>query len=60
MKSKVDPILKEVWQIKDAMAARHGGDPHAMATELRRQQAVSGRNVVSLPPRRVQHVAAKR
>ena len=60
MNTKPDPILQEVWHIKDAAAARHAGDVRATAAELRQQQQTSGRKVVSLPPRRIKPVVAPR
>ena len=50
----VDPILEEVWRIKDAYAARFNYDLKAMAEDLRRSQEESrraGRKIVSLPPK---------
>jgi len=52
MKMKPDPILEEIWRIKDELSARYGGDLKAMVADLRREQEASGRKVVRFPPRR--------
>lgn len=47
-----DEVLKEVWRIKDAIAARHGYDVRAIAKALREKQGKDGRRVVTLEPKR--------
>lgn len=60
MKTNSDPILQEVWRIKDASAARHQGDVHALAAELRQEQCAGGRRVLSLPAKRPKPATTKR
>jgi hypothetical protein len=48
-----DPILEEVWRIKDEHAARYGCDIQKMARELKAEEAKGHRKVVSFEPRRV-------
>jgi len=46
-----DDIIREVWQAKEAVAARYGHDVRAMVQALRKKQADGGREVVA-PPRK--------
>jgi len=46
-----DDLIKEIWRIKDALAAQYGYDVRAMVRALRKKQTESGRKVVA-PPRR--------
>jgi hypothetical protein len=48
-----DPILEEVRSIRDAFAKEHGYDVKAIVAALQREEAESGREVVSLPPKRL-------
>jgi hypothetical protein len=48
-----DPIIEEVRSIRDAYAKEHGYDIKAIVAALRREEAESGREVVSLPPKRL-------
>lgn len=48
-----DTIVKEVRQARDEYARRFNYDLHAMCADLRREQELSGRPVVSLPKRPV-------
>ena len=48
---KPDPILEEIWRIKDALAAQHNYDVRALAAALRKEQAAGDRKVVSPPDR---------
>ncbi len=51
---KPDPVLKEVWKVKDALAAKHNYDVDAMFRDLRQIQKTSGRKYVRFKPRRVE------
>ena len=44
-----DEVLAEVRRIKEELAAAHDFDLHCIAEEARRQQAVSGRPILSPP-----------
>ena len=47
-----DEILAEVRRIKEELAAAHGYDVRKMLEEARRDQAQSGRRILSPPQRR--------
>jgi hypothetical protein len=44
-------IIREIRAFRDAFAAAHGYDVHAIGDALRKQLAESGRPVVSFGPR---------
>ena len=48
-----DPIVEEVRAIRDAYAKQFNYDLEAIYRDLKEQEARSGREVVSLPPKRV-------
>jgi hypothetical protein len=48
-----DPILKELREIRDEFAKEHGYDVKAIVAALQREEAESGRQVISLPPKRL-------
>ena len=48
-----DPIVDEVRSIRDAFAKEHGYDVKAIVLALQREEAESGREVISLPPKRL-------
>ncbi len=48
-----DPIVEEVRAIREAFAKQHGYDVVAIVRVLQREEAKSGRRVVSLPPKRL-------
>jgi hypothetical protein len=48
-----DPILEEVRSIRDAFAKEHGYEVKAIVAALQREEAESGRKVISLPPKRL-------
>ena len=48
-----DPILEEVRAIRDAFAKEHDYDVKAIVAALQREEAESGREVISLPPKRL-------
>lgn len=57
-----DPIIDEVRAIRDAYAKEHGYDVKAIVAALQQEEAKSGRQVVSLSPKRLvekEHTARK-
>lgn len=46
-----DPIIEEIHQTRDKIAARFNNDLEAIAEDARKRQAASGRKPVALPPR---------
>lgn len=48
-----DPIVEEVRAIRDAYAKQFNYDLAAIYRDLKEQEARSGREVVSLPPKRI-------
>lgn len=48
-----DPIIEEVRSIRDAYAKEHGYDLKAIVLALQQEEAESGRQVISLPPKRL-------
>ena len=51
-----DPILEELWRIKETHAAKYGYDVRAMLRAMREKQEEDekrGVKFVSLPPRRI-------
>jgi hypothetical protein len=46
-----DPIVEEVRAAREAYAKRFGGDWKAMYEDLKRREAESGRELVSLAPK---------
>jgi len=50
-----DSIVEEVRRIRDEYAKRFNYDIEAMFEDLRKREAESGREVVSFPPRAVEH-----
>jgi len=50
-----DPIVAEIHRIREQIAARHNYDLHAICQAMREQEKTGGREVVTLPPRPVQH-----
>lgn len=48
---KEPDILAEIRAVRDAMAARHGGDAAALAREMVERSRAAGRTLVSFPPR---------
>lgn len=49
---KLDPVLAEIRQTREAYAEKFGGDVRAMLADLRKRQHLSERKTVSLPPKR--------
>lgn len=53
MQSKqTDPIITEVWAVRDWHAARFDYDVEAIFRDIRAKQKASGRKYVRYPPRR--------
>jgi hypothetical protein len=48
----VDDILQQVRMVREAYAKQFGYDLQAIHRDLKAQEQASGRQVVSLPPRR--------
>jgi hypothetical protein len=53
MNPEPDPILKEVHAAKAAVAASYGYDLKKMFADLIRRQGQDGRQVITLPPRKI-------
>lgn len=49
-----DPIVDEVRQIRDSLAAKFNYDVAAIARDARKRQKATKRKVVSLKPRKLQ------
>lgn len=47
-----DPIVEEVRKVRETHAAQFGFDLRAIYQALKEEEAASGRNYVSLPPKR--------
>lgn len=47
-----DPIIEEVREIRDRIAKAHGYDVVAILDHIRKLEAESGREHVTLPPRK--------
>ena len=47
-----DPIVEEIRRIRDEHAKKFNYDLHAICEDFRKRQRLSGRTVVSRPPRR--------
>lgn len=48
-----DPIIGEIRAIRDEFAKEHGYDVKAIVAALQREEAESGRKVISLPPKQL-------
>jgi len=48
-----DPIVAEIRELRRKLTAKFAGDLHAICEDLRRQERESGREFVTLPPRRM-------
>jgi hypothetical protein len=47
-----DPVVAEIREIRERLAARFGYDIRAIAKDAQERDAAGDREVVSLPPRR--------
>lgn len=50
---KMDPVIAEIRAVREAHAAKFGGDVRAMLADLRKRQRESGRKSVLRPAKRV-------
>ena len=48
-----DSVIDEIRKIRDELSERFHGDIHAMAEEMRRQAAASGKPGITRPPKRI-------
>ena len=48
-----DPIVEEVRAVRDSIARKYGYDIHKIVQAIREMEQHSGREYVTLPPRRV-------
>jgi hypothetical protein len=48
----IDPIVDEVRKVRDEHAKKFNYDLKAIVADLRKQQKASGREYVTLPPRK--------
>ncbi|MBS1787983.1 MAG: hypothetical protein JST85_09690 [Acidobacteria bacterium] len=48
-----DPIIEELHQIRERLAAKFNYDVFAIVADAQEQQAKEGRPVVSFPPKRI-------
>lgn len=51
-----DPIIAEIRRVREAYAEKFNYDVYAMLRDLKERQTKSGREVVSLPPKRLKPV----
>lgn len=58
MNTRNDPIVDEIRRARQTHTDRHGADLHAICEDLRRQEQESGKQFVSLAPRRLEPVAS--
>lgn len=47
-----DPIVEEIRKVREAYAARFNHDLDAMYEDIRKQEELSGRTFIRLPPRK--------
>ena len=52
-----DPMLEEIYQYREAMAAKFNYDVRAIAAEMRRLQHTENRAFIAPPRQRVSNVA---
>ena len=52
---KADPILAELWAVRDRLAARFDYDLDAIFRHIKEEEAKSGLRYVECPPRRLSH-----
>lgn len=56
---KLDPILAEIRQTREAYAARFAGDVRAMLADIRQRQEQGGRKTVARPAKRLDPSTAR-
>lgn len=49
-----DPIVKETRELREGYAARFNNDPDAIFEDILKRQNQTGRELVTLPPRKSQ------
>jgi hypothetical protein len=54
---KLDPVLTEIRQAREAYAARFAGDVRAMLADIRMRQQQGGRKTVARPAKRLDPAA---
>ena len=54
---KVDPVLTEIREVREAYSKRFAGNVRAMLADLRAREREGGRTVVSRPAKRIQGTA---
>lgn len=54
---KADPILAELWAVRDRLAARFNYDVDAIFEHIKAEEAKSGSRYVECPPRRLSAAA---
>lgn len=47
-----DPLLREIWRIKDELSASYGHDVHRLFEEARKRQKLSGHPIANLQVKR--------
>ncbi len=55
-----DPIVEEVRAVRDAFAKRHNYDIDAIVHALQQASLYQGRQLVSLPPKRIEEADGQR
>ena len=55
-----DPILEEMWRIKDKLSAARGHDVHRLFDDARKKQGQSGHRIVNLQARREKPTDARK
>ena len=50
---KLDPVLAEIREVREAYAAKFAGDIKGMLADIRQRQQRGGRKAVSRPPKRI-------
>lgn len=48
-----DPIVEEIRRYREEYAGRFNYDLHAICEDVRQEQGKQGRQVISLPPKRI-------
>jgi hypothetical protein len=57
---RLDPVLAEIRETREAYAAQFSGDVKSMLADLRKRQADGGRPCVSRPPKRIAEAETQR
>ena len=57
---KDDPIVEEIWRIRQEHAAQFNYDLDLIVEDLKAQQRASGRTYVTFPPRRIKPKAVSK